>query len=330
MPQQRISAAEQLFEDLQWTVESPSLLDFESSELSKPSVEFTDVKLGDLRTAAPSTVESNRAAELLQFVDPCPRRVGHYMEALVHFQLAHVMQRKIFARQQQIFEGKQTLGELDFVYESDQGEAVHLEVAVKFFLYLPGRVGFPCPFIGPNSIDNFTRKTQRMLTHQLPLSDRWVGKVDRKEMLVKGRIFTNPTVGNPMETPVTLAADCLTGTWLWAHQLDWFRDWPSDHRFVVLSKPHWLSDVRLRAMGSKTSQAAECVTSDELCGLLQIHFSRQAPTATANCIRTKYTSHDRPLMISVLMPIADGGMRECQRCFVVSDRWPNDRAGLPN
>lgn len=104
-------------------------------------------------------------------------KLGIYFEELVAFFLTQnpVSRYRVLARNLQLFEalhqGRQTLGELDFVLDQEQNTPEshtlwHLETAVKFYLACDRLTG---QWLGPDPTDSLASKCARMKLHQLPL-----------------------------------------------------------------------------------------------------------------------------------------------------------------
>ncbi len=273
--------------DLIWAINSPSLIrtstDYSTGWTSCGETEFD-----------PASVQ--------QFCDPdSQHRVGRYFENLVHFYLEKLCGFEIAERGLQIQEDGRTIGELDFLYRNQDGVLCHCETAVKFFLHTAESNDSGSHFIGPNSADNFERKTRRLFDHQLPLSKSRFPEVSRRDAFVKGRIFYHPQAAVPTEFPDLLSKDHLKGSWIRESEVDLLEASDSATRYRVARKPHWLAPDQ--ANGTEVTLQS----TDEIRSLLRIHFSKR---------RT-------PQLVNVLSKHADGWY-ESDRVFVVSDQWPND------
>jgi hypothetical protein len=116
-----------------------------------------------------------------------------------------------------------TLGAIDFILEDKKTKQhQHWEVAIKFYLLHHGQ------WYGPNAQDRLDIKLNRMLTHQLTLSERpmfhqtypqWQQLTHH--LLMQGRLYTNPF------TKESVPTDCLgyplnptqvNGYWCYQHQ----------------------------------------------------------------------------------------------------------------
>ena len=129
---------------------------------------------------------------------PSPNRLGFHFEGLLSFWLADGFARKLhpyetLASNVQLYNGKQTTGELDLIlYNHGENLVEHWELAIKFFM---GSAPFaPENWVGINSKDNLQRKMTHMQTKQFRTV--WVDtekhgqvKIDKRYGVIKGRFF---------------------------------------------------------------------------------------------------------------------------------------------
>jgi len=274
--------------DLIWAINSPSLIRSSAEDAS------TDWPVCEESDFDPATLQAGCD-------DANQYRVGRYFEDLVHFYLESVRRFDIVERGLQIQEGGRTVGEIDFLYRNHDGVLCHCETAVKFFLHTADSNDSSSHFIGPNSADNFERKTRRLLDHQLPLSESRFPNVARREAFVKGRIFYHPRQDTPTVLPDLLSKDHLNGSWIRESELDLLGASDAESRYRVARKPHWLAPDQANASD------ATLQTVDEIRSLLNNHFLER---------RT-------PQLVNVLSEV-DDQWQESDRVFVVSDQWPHD------
>lgn len=278
----------QELQDLVWAINSPSLIHHPTNGLT-PSwtmCDATNVNHEELREWCATRRQ---------------HRVGLYFEDLVHFYLQCVRGFEIVERGLQIQESGRTVGELDFLYRDHDGVLCHCETAVKFFLHTYESNHSGSHFIGPNSADNFERKTRRLLEHQLPLSETRFPDVARREAFVKGRIFYHPQQPAPTVLPDLLASDHLKGSWIRESELDLLRAAGTETRYRVARKPHWLAP-----------DEAEFVDD-----------SLQTVDEIRNDLRSHFATRRTPQLINVLSAGKER-WQESDRVFVVCDQWPND------
>ncbi len=129
---------------------------------------------------------------------PSPNRLGFHFEGLLSFWLEDGFARKLhpyetLANNVQLYNGKQTIGELDLIlYNHEEKLTEHWELAIKFFM---GAAPFePINWVGINSNDNLQRKMTHMQTKQFRTV--WVDtekqgqvKIDKRYGIIKGRFF---------------------------------------------------------------------------------------------------------------------------------------------
>jgi hypothetical protein len=129
---------------------------------------------------------------------PSPNRLGFHFEGLLSFWLEDGFARKLhpyetLASNVQLYNGKQTIGELDLILYNHAEQLVeHWELAIKFFM---GSAPFePVNWVGINSNDNLQRKMTHMQTKQFRAV--WVDtenhgqvKIDKRYGVIKGRFF---------------------------------------------------------------------------------------------------------------------------------------------
>ncbi len=129
---------------------------------------------------------------------PSPNRLGFHFEGLLSFWLEDGYARGLHAYETlasniQLYNGKQTVGELDLIlYNHKEKLTEHWELAIKFFM---GSYPFaPANWVGINSNDNLERKMTYMQTKQFRTV--WVDteehgrvKIDKRFGVIKGRFF---------------------------------------------------------------------------------------------------------------------------------------------
>ena len=141
-----------------------------------------------------------------------------------------------------------TLGELDFLIRAPDGQFTHLELATKF--YLAVKTGDGVAFPGPDSRDNYARKIQRLLSHQLTLTARHKSHLPPTyrdadivvKQLIYGCLFDHISDLQP-NVPDFSNPDCRRGKWLRHAELaDHF---PSESQFHVIPKHLWPVPIEL-------------------------------------------------------------------------------------
>ena len=129
---------------------------------------------------------------------PSPNRLGFHFEGLLSFWLEDGFARKLhpyetLANNVQLFNGKQTTGEIDLILYNHQDKLVeHWELAIKFFM---GSAPFePVNWVGINANDNLQRKMTHMQTKQfrtvwIDTENHGQVKIDKRYGIIKGRFF---------------------------------------------------------------------------------------------------------------------------------------------
>lgn len=265
-------SAEQFVNDLVWAVNTPSFVT--GAEVVSPA------------SVSAADVDGEELASFLELREV--RRVGRYFEALILFWLERVRRVEVVAHSVQIRDFQRTLGELDFLFVDESGDLVHCEVSCKFYLHHSDRSGSHFP--GPNSADNFENKAGRLFNHQLEMSRDRFPDVRRREALVRGCMFTHPSIAVPPVRPVRMAEDCLHGSWFRANEAALLADRWGDASMRIANKPFWLSPM--------------------------LHAPVMTAVETVAAVRNHFDSSDRTLMIAA----TDADGRAEQLC-VVPTHW---------
>ena len=107
----------------------------------------------------------------LDFELPSNLRLGHLAEAVVSGLIKLSTNYKVLYENVQIIDGKQTIGEVDFILEEvDSNQLLHLELAYKFYLYDPDISSVVLNnWIGPNRNDSLSQKLEKVKEKQFPL-----------------------------------------------------------------------------------------------------------------------------------------------------------------
>ena len=193
---------------------------------------------------------------------PSPNRLGFHFEGLLSFWLEDGFARKlhpyeILVNNVQLYNGKQTIGELDLIlYNHKEHLMEHWELAIKFFMGSPPFE--PINWVGINSNDNLQRKMTHMQTKQFRTV--WVDtekhgqiKIDKRYGVIKGRFFlpidrhhfSYPTWLTPTfpmhewcdKTNSETLASIDISTLRAAHYIEWFskRDFYDNRRLPLIN-----------------------------------------------------------------------------------------------
>jgi len=191
----------------------------------------------------PATLEAYLAAQ-------SDKRLGAHFEALWRFFLDRHSFYRVLAANFQVNDGTRTLGSLDFLIEdSHRNLIVHLELAVKFYLYCPNLPGPSLTqWIGPNPDDSLGAKFFHLIHHQLPLSTRVESQralrakglplPDCRIAIIKGYLFSPLTDCSPTLQPVNPGH--LRGSWLSIDGCAGLDAMLPGAQWDVLDKSQWL------------------------------------------------------------------------------------------
>ncbi|CAB3771927.1 DUF1853 family protein [Paraburkholderia solisilvae] len=292
--------------DLAWLLFSPNLLRAQppAGVLAEPFESAAEARatLDWLRAedAQPDALHRHIAAAQVT-------RLGRYAECLLAWYLRHGPAARLIAANIALRRSGVTIGECDFLVETQTGRRLHWELAVKCYLHAGDGRAQLADYVGPNLQDRFDVKQRRLLDHQLPLSARAEfaslghGGPWDAQMFVKGWLFYRDG-GTPAE-PSGIDPAHARGWWTTR------ADWPGfaatsaaldgARAWAVLPRLQWLS--RRRRSGDEAAA-----------GLFDI------PTLSA-----QLALHSGPTMVAAFASDDDaGGWRETSRGFVVPDAWP--------
>ncbi|MDE1184035.1 DUF1853 family protein [Paraburkholderia sp.] len=258
-------------------------------------------------------------------------RLGRYAEFLLGWFLEHGPAARGVAAGVPLRRAGVTLGECDFLVETQRGQRLHWELAVKCYLHAGDGRAQLADYVGPNLKDRFDLKLAHLLDHQLPLSARvefaslgyrgpWAA-----QMVVKGWLFyrRRDTLDVDFENdggegsvtthadaalaiPPELAAAHARG-W-WTTRAEWLevaaRHAPA---WKVLSRLEWLAPRRYEISDGDAELAADAGCVD------------------AGSLHARIAHQTGPTMVAAFTRDASGRFTERSRGFVVPDDWP-DRA----
>lgn len=291
--------------DLAWVMGSPTML---QAQMAQYPI-FSDKDCGDIFGKALDKLHQleEEPAPLLSYLGQLSsHRVGRYFESLVQYWLEHLTEFEVIASNLQIKDGKQTLGEIDFLFR-EKTQLIHWETAVKYFLQLTQGCQ-EHEFIGPNTADNLASKKDLLLRKQLPRStqenlDRELDGLTgtdsiQRQAFVKGWLFYHEPCETNNDCLSSLNPEHLRGFWI-RHSQEELPEQTEDALWTVLTKPYWLAP-RLNT----TSNGL--LTRDKFKELLQSHFNAK----------------ETPLLVTQLEP-CNLGYLETLRGFIVSPQWPN-------
>lgn len=236
-----------LINDLAWAICSPGLLDgYTGNELpAGKEIITTNWSKNRLDQYSNLLTEQDKIPALIQQYmvnNTHDYRLGNYFENLVAYWFEinpdfHLLERNLVVTSTE----KKTLGEFDLIIDDLRNhQTTHLEVAVKF--YLEVKAGHRTYWFGPNTMDRLDIKLDRILNHQVILSENpdvkkiLSGKniiIDKKRVLLKGRLFSRSDNANTGNCWMTLEEfsdreRSINGT---------------GSRWLILDKTWWLAEI---------------------------------------------------------------------------------------
>ncbi|WP_052729884.1 DUF1853 family protein [Photobacterium halotolerans] len=172
------------------------------------------------------------------------QRLGFYYQWLWQQLINHHPDFELVGEEIQLHEAKRTLGAIDFlVFNKQSNQLEHWEVAIKFYLAYQQR------WLGPNSADNLDNKINKMIQHQLAMTQhqaykdqyaKSLGQPSCQRLIVQGRLFDhfrNEESGSAL--PIN--PDVHKGLWCFQSQTE-------DLSLKILTKRDWLTPPSYSSM----------------------------------------------------------------------------------
>ena len=237
-------------------------------------------------------------------------RLGHYAECLLAWFLQHGPAARLIAANLPLRRAGLTLGECDFLVQTQAGRRLHWELAVKCYLHAGDGRAQLADYVGPNLQDRFDLKLSHLLDHQLPLSARaefaTLGHVGpwEPQMFIKGWLFypqgPGHGQGETSNDPVEIDPAHARGWWTTR------TDWPAfaaghAQAWRVLPRLEWLAPRRHEA---EAAQAQGIAFVDAL------------------ALSERVAHQNGPTMVAAFGIDGDGRWVERSRGFIVPDEWP--------
>ncbi|HZZ05835.1 DUF1853 family protein [Paraburkholderia sp.] len=249
-------------------------------------------------------------------------RLGRYAERLLGWFLQHGPAARLVAAGVPLRRAGVTLGECDFLVQTQQGARLHWELAVKCYLHAgesrvqPATHSVTQPaarladYVGPNLKDRFDLKLAHVLNHQLPLSAREefasVGYAGpwTPQMFIKGWLFYR--AGETPADPAELDPSHGRGWWVTRS------DWP---HFAAAHAQTWRVLPRLEWLAPRRSESGAAGVPEEAQGVGSGFVDARTLAAQ--------TSHQHgPTMIAAFVDDSAGNRIERSRGFIVPNEWP--------
>ncbi len=157
---------------------------------------------------------TQKAAGHIPQFDYHQKRLGHHYEDLIDELLSCSTPAIQFTRNLQIVKNKKTTGEIDFLI-SENGSTLHLEVAVKFYLYSPATKSL----ISPSGKEHWREKKHKLTNHQLKTGIELSIEITESKAWIQGIIFTPLNFTGPLEIE-NVNPNGQRGIWLQVEQWD--------------------------------------------------------------------------------------------------------------
>jgi uncharacterized protein len=171
-------------------------------------------------------------------------RIGRYAESLLAFYLTHGPLHRLTAAhvpiRSEINGLKITHGELDYLLTHANGQRLHWELAVKFFLCTgTDDIATPLDFLGPNGVETLAQKWHKLFAKQLKHvpPEPWNSHTWQPQAFTRGWMFYR--WGSAVPSCEALHVD---------HCKAWWIDWVDmaqlpQGRYSHLARLHWMAPV---------------------------------------------------------------------------------------
>jgi uncharacterized protein len=187
-------------------------------------------------------------------------RIGRYAERLLEFYLTHGPQHRLVAAHVplrcEVNGFTVTHGELDFLLTNAQGQRLHWELAVKFFLCtVTGNTATPADFIGPNGVETLAHKWHKLFAKQLAHKPPapWSSRTWQSQAFTRGWMFYR--WGSVAPHCAALHAE---------HGKAWWIDWADmgqlpEGQYVHLPRLQWMAPVASAVqLGAEVALYSRC------------------------------------------------------------------------
>lgn len=301
--------------DLAWACFGPPLLLTPSLQPGESAISNCALQLTDQRRAWLESLDRDARPLLQHLSRQASRRLGLYFEQLWHFFLSQDPEVELLAHNLPVHENGKTLGEFDIIYFCKRRQrAVHLELAVKFFLGHSQHGASHesaqwCHWLGPNNRDRLDLKITHLMTRQIRLGERPEAvkllesqgiKDLLQEVEIKGYLFNSRA--NPLPEPPGFNPARSLHEWVKLENLPHMLEQSPASSYVLQPRALWLADFQRSAAGSE-------LTVPELNGR----------ELTAWLVQQLGTD-PKPQLVAAL----DASGDEISRFFVTSQHWPDD------
>lgn len=179
--------------------------------------------------------------------------LGKYFEALIEFWLDRSPRFELLLSQYPVHENKRTVGEIDFIFRTEEGQVFHWETAVKFYL----AYGAPedlNEFKGPEGRDGLLGKLEKVRYRQLTLTDGSKSRLlpesirdlrPEPRLFIKGIFFYHWKYyfgSNSTKWAAIVNSKHLHGWWISRNETSLL---PPDGSWIVLDKKDWIGHLKV-------------------------------------------------------------------------------------
>lgn len=175
-------------------------------------------------------------------------RLGHQMEIVCKQLLANSSRFEILVFNLPIREGKQTLGEIDFILKDVETEQlIHVELTYKFYIIDPNISEPIHQLIGPNKRDAFFMKMEKIKNKQFTLLHSEAGKKALANLDIDASNLVHQTcfkvqLFKPYKADIVqlepLNENCVVGYWL--RMSGFTGDAFTSYQFYMPNKSQWV------------------------------------------------------------------------------------------
>ena len=241
----------------------------------------------------------------MYYPPPPAYRLGLQFEDVIEQLFKYSKNSRLLHRNLKIKNANRVLGELDCLYENATRECVHLELAIKFYLFHTPFRGIE-DFIGPGGRDRLDIKWRRLTLHQLPLSStldaiKIINSAGhntphKQELLLTGILFYPYSYWKTCKPGIdSLDPHHNRGWWLYQHQIDLLLS-ELKSRFIILPRWHWVGGLN--------------------------HYEIPEPL-DHGVLRDKVLNDNEPKMVAVIKwNVKQQEWQEKSRGFIVRNDWP--------
>jgi len=299
----------QIVRDLAWVIGSSPLIFNNNNNQLFLEQEFFEI---EYKKFSPHLDElDNNPKRLIEHINNGNNHLlGKCFESLVEYWLKFSTDKQLLSHNLQVFKGRNTIGEFDFVYrELSNNKVYHLECVGKFYI-AQKNISDQSNFIGPNAIDNLERKLNKLINEQILLSRTEAGmdalqledinQEINPKIFFKGYLFYYADLffNNSFIIPKDSNPDHPKGWWIYTKDVDYFLS-QRNSKWIVVERANWISKVILFDDSSILSNKK-----------------------LANKLKSYFSINTYPLLISELKENNDNYFVEISRGFVVNNTWP--------